>query len=433
MAQFIISGGHKLKGQVRVNGSKNASVALLLGALINHGTTTLKNVPQIEEINRLIEVLTSLGVKIKQSRKTLIIQPPAKFNFKRLDIKAAQQTRSIIMAIGALSGRLNNFFVPQAGGCRLGSRTVKPHLYALENFGLKIETKAKRYIIKKNKLHSAEFVLYETGDTVTENALLTAAQIPGKTVIKMASANYMVQDLCLFLIKLGVKIEGLGTSTLTVYGRKNIKRSISYTITADPIEAMLFISIALVTKSSLTIKSCPIDFLELELLKLSKMGFNYKIIKRYKAVNNYTPLVDIETAPSKLTALKEKIHALPFPGINQDNLPFFVPIATQARGETLLHDWAYENRAIYFSELNKLGAKINLIDNHRVTIKGPTHLKASEIICPPALRPAAIILVAMLAARGQSILRNVYPIHRGYEKLEQRLRQLGAKIELVKN
>jgi len=162
------------------------------------------------------------------------------------------------------------------------------------------------------------------------------------------------------------------------------------------------------------------------------MGFNYTVLKKYKAANGYTQLVDIKTKPSKLTALEEKIHALPFPGLNQDNLPFFVPVATQTKGKTLIHDWTYENRAIYFSELNKLGAKINLIDNHRVIINGPTRLKAAEIICPPALRPAAIILVAMLAAKGRSVLRNVYPIHRGYEKLEERLANLGAKIELIK-
>ncbi len=432
MAHFIINGGRPLTGTVPINGSKNASVALLIGALINQDQTTLHNVPHIEEINRLSEVLQSLGVFVQRQGKTITIQPPAKLKLDQLDIQAAQKTRSIILAIGALSGRYKNFSIPQAGGCRLGSRTVKPHLYALENFGLKIITRSKRYLVSRGKLRPAEFVLYESGDTVTENALLAAAQIPGKTVIKMASANYMVQELCLFLQKLGIKIDGLGTTTLTVYGRKNIKRRINYTISQDPIEAMMFLSIAATTHSAITLRGCPIEFLELELLKLSKMGFNYHLLKKYTAANGYTQLVDIKTKPSKLTALEEKIHALPFPGLNQDNLPFFVPIATQAKGKTLIHDWTYENRAIYFSELNKLGAKITLIDNHRVIIQGPTRLKAAEIICPPALRPAAIILVAMLGAKGRSILRNVYPIHRGYENLEKRLTDLGAQIELVK-
>jgi len=131
--------------------------------------------------------------------------------------------------------------------------------------------------------------------------------------------------------------------------------------------------------------------------------------------------------------LEDKIHALPFPGLNQDNLPFFVPICTRAEGKSLIHDWTYENRAIYFSELNRLGAKITLMDPHRVTVEGSTPLSGGEIICPPALRPGAIVLVAMLVAKGKSILRNVYPIHRGYERLEERLREVGADIELVED
>ncbi len=433
MSQFIINGNHKLSGTVTVNTSKNATVALLIGALINKGETTLKNVPQIEEVNRLTEVLESFGVKIKRQQRNLIIQPPKKINLNKINIKAAQKTRSIILAIGALSNQLKKFNIPQAGGCRLGSRTVKPHLYALENFGLKIETKANKYIVTSYNLKPAEFVLYESGDTVTENALLTAAQIPGKSIIRMATSNYMVQDLCFFLQKLGIKIKGIGTTTLEIYGKKNINKKIEYVISEDPIDAMMFLASAITTNSSITIKRCPFEFLELELLKLEKMGFKYKILKKYKAKNKYTRLIDIKTFPSKLIALEEKIHALPFPGLNQDNLPFFVPIVTQARGKTLIHDWTYENRAIYFSELNKLGANIELIDNHRVKITGPTKLYGNELVCPPALRPAVIILVAMLAAKGKSILRNVYPIHRGYEKLEQRLSNLGANIKLIKD
>jgi len=160
------------------------------------------------------------------------------------------------------------------------------------------------------------------------------------------------------------------------------------------------------------------------------MGFNYKIIKKYKCLNGFTKLADIKTFPSELVALEEKIHPLPYPGLNIDNLPFFVPVATQAKGTTLIHDWVYENRAIYYMELNKLRANIILADPHRVYVDGPSELKAAEIICPPALRPAAIILIAMLAAKGTSLLRNVYSINRGYENLVSRLNQLGAKIEI---
>ena len=198
-------------------------------------------------------------------------------------------------------------------------------------------------------------------------------------------------------------------------------------------ETMLFLAAAAVTHSTITIKRCPIDFLELELLKLEKMGFRYKVIKRYLAYNGVTALVDLKTSPSNLTALEEKIYARPFPGINIDNLPFFVPIATQAKGTTLIFDWVYENRAIYYTELSKLGANITLADPHRVYIAGPTTLRANEIICPPALRPSSIILVAMLAAKGRSLLRNIYSIERGYEDLCGRLGSLGAKIKKIES
>ncbi|NMB47990.1 UDP-N-acetylglucosamine 1-carboxyvinyltransferase [Candidatus Kuenenbacteria bacterium] len=431
MAKFIITGGKKLSGEVTVNSAKNSAVALIIASLINRGITRLKNVPAIEEVNRLVEVLVSLGVPIKKENNDLVIGPVAKIDLKNINIVAAQKTRSIIMMLGALSSRLKEYAVPQAGGCRLGSRTIKPHLYALEKIGLDVKTEKDKYLVNVKKLRPAEIVLYEAGDTVTENILMAAAQTVGETTIKFCSSNYMVRDTCHFLERLGVKIEGIGTSTLKVHGLANINKNIDYEISEDPIEAMLFVSIGATTNSAITIKRCPIDFLELELLKLEKMGYEFEIIKKYKGRNGLTNLVDIITKPSKLKALEEKIHALPFPGINQDNLPFFVPIATQARGETLIHDWTYENRAIYYPELNRLGANVTLMDPHRVEVEGPTKLYGAEVVCPAALRPAAIILVAMLAAEGTSTLYNVYPIHRGYEKLEERLSALGADIKLV--
>ena len=168
-------------------------------------------------------------------------------------------------------------------------------------------------------------------------------------------------------------------------------------------------------------------------LKLEKMGFKYEILKKYLGRNGKTNLVDIKTFPSTLTALEEKIESKPYPGLNIDNLPFFAVIGTQASGITFIHDWVYEKRAIQYQELDKLGAKSLLADPHRIYFTGPTKLKAAEIICPPALRPAAIILIGMLAAHGKSILRNIYSINRGYEDIIRRLNDLGAKIVILEN
>ena len=429
---FEIEGGRKLKGTVETNTSKNIAVALLCASLLNRSKTTLKKMPRIEEVYRVIEILQSIGVRvIWVNGNDIEVIPPKKLTLSKINIDAATKTRSVILLLGPLVHLLARFKLPHPGGCKLGSRTVRPHLFALEKLGVDIKTTEKYHEVSIKKLRPTVIVMYESGDTATENVIMAAARIPGTTTIKLASPNYEVQDLCYFLGKLGVRIEGIGTSTLKIHGQPEINVPAVYYPSEDPIESMLFLSLAATTGSSITIKRCPIDFLELELLKLEKMGFKYKTLKRYKARNGLTDLVDIQNFPSKLEALEEKIHAM-HPGINMDNLPFFVPVATQAKGQTLIHDWSYENRAIYYVELNKLGADIILADPHRVYINGPTKLKAAEIICPPALRAAAIILIAMLAASGKSVLRNVYSINRGYEDLATRLNKLGAKIKILR-
>lgn len=433
---FRVEGGRKLSGEVTTRTSKNAAVVLLCASLLNKARTELKNMPRIEEVFRIIEVLESIGVRVRWVNKNdLEIVPPEKVNLDNINKESAMKTRSVILLLGSLVHILPYFEIPQPGGCKLGSRTIRPHLFALEKLGVKIEAKGDSYAVSSDELKPAEIIMYESGDTATENAIMAASRIPGTTVIKYASANYQVQDLCFFLSKLGVEIKGIGTTTLVIRGIRDIDTPITYSPAEDPIESMLFLSIAATTNSPITIKRSPIDFLELELLRLEKMGFKYKTSERYKSNNGETDLVDIETVPIQegetLTALEDKIEARPYPGLNIDNLPFFVPIATQADGQTLIHDWVYENRAIYYMELAKLGAEIILADPHRVFINGPTELKAAEIICPPALRPAAIILIAMLAAEGTSTLRNVYSINRGYEDLAERLNKLGARIHIL--
>jgi UDP-N-acetylglucosamine 1-carboxyvinyltransferase len=239
-----------------------------------------------------------------------------------------------------------------------------------------------------------------------------------------------VQDLCIFLHTLGVRIEGVGTATLTVHGVPDINvEAVGYP-SEDPIESMFWIALAATTHSELTIKRCPIDVLELELLTLESMGLAYARSGISLSDNGHTRLVDLIIHPSKLVAPPEKIAARPG-GINTDNLPFFVPIATQAEGRTLIHDWMYEERAHYFTLFHKLGADVVLADPHRVFITGPTALHAAEIEAPPALRPATSLVIGMLAATGTSTLKNVYPINRGYENLHERLKEIGADVEAI--
>jgi len=437
---YRINGGKELQGDITVNTSKNAAVGILCASLLNKGTTVLKRVARIEEVFRILEVLESIGVKYRWTNRhrDLEIISPDELRLNDMNLEAARKTRSIIMFLGPLLHRFSEFALPYAGGCSLGVRTVDPHLKALSEFGLNVDAKCKSgfYLaqVDEKKLGNGEdkkIVLIERGDTVTENALMAAALYDGKTEIVGASSNYMVQDVCFFLEKLGVKIDGIGTTRLTVWGKHEINENIEYTISEDPIEAMSFIAAGIVTNSEIRIMRAPIEFLEIELEILKSMGAKYEMSEEYLSNNGRTRLVDIALKKSELHAPVDKIHPMPFPGLNIDNLPFFSVIAAVAEGRTLIHDWVFENRAIYTTELTKLNAKVELLDAHRVYVEGPTNWRAAELVAPPALRPAVVILIAMLAAKGTSVLRNVYSISRGYQDFAERLRHLGADIEVI--
>ncbi len=429
-----IEGGHELKGSIPLKTSKNAAVALLCASLLNYGVTRFTSFPRIEEVYRIIEVLESIGVQVKWlSGNDLEIRRPEELQLDKLDATAARKTRSVLMLIGSLMHDYSEFKIPYAGGCKLGRRTVEPHLFALEEFGVDIAARTGYYRINVKKKAPGEMVLYESGNTVTNNVLMAAARTTEQTTIQAASGDYMVQDLCYFLRKLGVEINGIGTQFLTVRGVGHIKKNVTFAPSEDPIEAMFFISAAVTTNSKITIQRVPYRWIGLELLKLKKMGVPLKMSPPYKAANGIVDLTDITVGKhdGKLKALPEKLHPNLFPGLNPDNLPYFVPIACVCHGRTLIHDWMYENRALYYTEMTKVGAQVELADPHRIYITGPTRFIAADVVCPPALRPASLLLIGMLAAEGLSILRNVYTINRGYEDLAERLNSLGAHITVL--
>jgi UDP-N-acetylglucosamine 1-carboxyvinyltransferase len=433
-AHLRVTGGTPLHGSVAVKSSKNGAVALLCAALLNRGRTTLRNVARIVEVDRLLDVLRSIGVSATWdgTGRDLTLRVPDELDLDAIDADAARRSRSIIMFLGPLLHRAVRFELPYAGGCDLGTRTVQPHVIALRPFGLQVEARGGFYsaTVTTPRHIDRTIVLTERGDTVTENALLAAARADGTTTIRNASSNYMVQDLCLYLQLLGVGIEGLGTTTLVVHGKPVLDADVDYPISEDPVEAMSLLTAGIVTGSELTVTRAPIEFLEVELAVLAEMGLRYTLSPEYRAANGHTRLVDITISPSDLRAPLDKVHPMPFPGLNIDDLPFFAVIGAAASGATLIHDWVYDNRAIHLSDLTRLGADVRLLDPHRVLVNGPTRWSSAEVVCPPALRPAVCILLAMLAARGTSVLRNVDIIARGYEQLYERLVEMGARIEV---
>ncbi len=429
---YRVIGGKKLSGEVSTNVSKNAAVALLCASLLNRGKTTLKRMPKIEEVNRIIEVLQSIGVSVEWQNGDVVIQPH-ELRLDTINRDAAARTRSIAMFVGPLSHIIHSFDLPAPSGCDLGKRSLGSHIDALQKLGIVLtgNEETHTYHVEARWKQPADIIMYEASDTGVENVLMAAARIPGETTIKFASANYMVQDLCIFLEQCGVEIDGIGTSTLVVHGVEDINKDIIAYPSEDPIESMFFVSLAATTRSELTIKRCPIDFLELELFTLGHMGLKYEVGAMYLAENGHTKLCDIVVKPSELRAAPEKIAPRPYPGINIDNLPFFVPVATQAKGDTMIHDWVYDGRAKHYMLMTELGAQMELLDPHRVVVHGPTKLHGADIDSPPALRPATILLIGMMAAEGESTLHDVYPINRGYENLHERLTKLGASVEAL--
>ena len=429
---YLVSGGKELSGTVNTNFSKNGSVALLCASLLNKGKTQLSGIARIEEVNRLIEILEDVGVSVAWEDDVLCIDPPDDFSIKGLMNPSVSRIRSALMLIPPIAHRHNSFRLGLSGGCNMGKRTIVAHTYGLAKLGIDIAIEEDYFEITKKDVSADEIVMYEASDTATINLIMAATLTPQVTTISFASANYQVQEVCFFLEKLGIKIEGVGTSTLRVHGVESIEQDVEYTNSEDPIEAMMFIAAAITTQSSLTINRAPVDFLSLELFTLELMGLSFSLSEQYFSENEKTKLVDIVIDKSSLAAPEEKIHALPYPGINTDNLPFFAVIATQAEGETLIHDWMWENRSVYYTEMNRLGAQVEIADPHRVYVCGRTPLVGGQVVCPPALRPACIILVAMLAAEGESVLRDTYVISRGYADIVQRLNDLGADIKVLK-
>lgn len=430
MAYYRIEGGKKLHGSVEATSGKNSPLALIYATLLIRGKSSFSNMSHVDDVIKLLRLLETIGVKVEWKSDSVVeIDATLPLKMEKIDQKLCRAMRISLLFFGALAAREKQYRVYKSGGCKLGARSIKPHTLALEQFGIQVVSKNEYYEVKNSPLKSAYVVMYESGDTTTENAIMAAVLATGKTTLKMASANYQIQDLCHFLVKAGAKIKGIGTTTLEIEGVKSLKPVKNYEIIPDPVDAMAWIALAVTTKSPLTVKNCSLEFLELELEKLRVMGQKFRLINERLQGTGRFRVADIVLEPSSLKALTDKIYGRPFPGLNIDSLPFFVPIATQAKGQTLIHDWAYENRALYSLEFQKFGANVILMDPHRLLVQGPTKLVGNESVCPPAIRPGMAILIAMIAAKGKSTLRSVGPVERAYDNLMERLQSIGVRIE----
>jgi len=429
---FIIRGGRKLKGRIEVSGAKNAAFPVLMATLLTTEECTLHNVPLIGDVRAMLEILKSIGVEYR-----FLSEHTLKIRAKRLTIgqvrhDLVEQIRASILLCGALPSRARQFTIYKPGGCSIGARILDPHKDALLRLGISIKQKGKYLHITKRSVPGKErdIVLSEMSVTATENAVLASVLANGVTRIHCAATEPYVQDLCHMLNAMGAKISGVGTNNLSVTGVRKL-RGVSHTIMPDPIEMGTFIALAAATRSHITIANCVPEFIAFELLKFKEahVTVQMKNIRTPKEGWRYR-LADITVVPSELRAVK-KVHNAPYPGLSPDVLPMFAMLATQAKGVTLIHDWMYEGRLKYIEELRRMGADAFVCDPHRALITGPTPLEGKEITSFD-LRAGAVLIIAALAAKGKSVIHGVYQVDRGYERIVERLRGIGAHITRVK-
>jgi UDP-N-acetylglucosamine 1-carboxyvinyltransferase len=419
MDYFEITGGRRLSGTIDVRGSKNAATPILAATLLTKEKCVISNVPLIEDVFRMIEILKGMGAEIKWLGKRKVSVKSENIDPAKIDFELVKKIRSSILLLGPLAARFNKFKIYHPGGCLIGERPMDTHFDALYKMGVKVKQKGKVYLVDASRRKSSKVVLKELSVTGTENAMMLAAGISGKTIIKIAACEPHVEDLGFFLISLGAKIKGLGTHTLEITGRKNL-RGAKHDIIPDANEAATFLILAAAAKSRVKVINAREDHLDLVLEKLREFGAGLRI------GNNF-----IEVIPPKRINAVPKVDTRPYPGIPTDVQAPFGVLATQADGKTLIHDSLYEGRFNYIREIRKMGARAKALDAHRAEISGPTKLKG-KVITTYDLRAGAALIIAALVASGKSVIRDIYQVDRGYEKIEERLEKLGARIKRIK-
>jgi len=350
-------------------------------------------------------------------------------NPDKIDMTVVSCLRSSILLMGALLARFGKVRIKEPGGCQIGARSMDVHFRALEQLGVEIKSDDNQYILKKVKPAQEEIVMTEISVTATENIILAAALNQGTVSIRLAASEPHVQDLCWFLESLGVEIKGIGSHDLIIKGA-TILHGGEYTIIPDLIETGTFISLAGATRSKITIENTAPQFIALELEKYKEVGLKLEIEYLNQDPQGHYKLANIKVdGKVNLKAIK-KLHDMPYPGFAADLIQPFAVLMTQAKGTSLIHDWMYDGRLKYISELKKMGANIVVSDPHRVVVIGPSPLFGKEINSFD-LRAGATLIIAALAASGTSTVTNIYQVDRGYEQLDLRLANLGARIKRI--
>ncbi|MGE5392872.1 MAG: UDP-N-acetylglucosamine 1-carboxyvinyltransferase [Candidatus Saccharibacteria bacterium] len=419
MSKYVINGGKPLKGEVKIPGSKNAVLPLMTAALLTDGECLLRNLPEIVDVEVMARLLEDLGAEIRFDKigRTIAIKA-GNITKTNPDQALTSRLRASVLLVGPLLGRFGQATLLTSGGDRIGVRPIDAHVLGLRQLGAQVEDGGE-YRFTAKKLSGAKIILEESSVTATENLMMAAVLAEGRTIIKLAAMEPHVQQLGEFLNAMGAKITGLGTTTIVIDGVEKLGGA-EISVIPDSNQAATFITMAAATRSDIRVSGINPDFMDDFLLKMKHFGVAMDLGQDY---------VHVHRPEGEYKGIS-KLQVGLYPKLASDDTPPLSVLATQAVGETMIYEWMYENRLGYAPELNKMGARAEILDPHRVRIIGPTKLKGSHLVCSD-IRMGMALVIAALAAEGQSEICEIHHIDRGYDNLEGQLKSLGADIRRV--
>lgn len=425
MFKYTIEGGFPIRGTVKASGNKNAALPCITAALLTDEEVVLKNIPDIEDVEVLLQILERLGATVSRKSKE------GSVSIRCLDIKTSEipvdlskKIRASILLAGPMVARTGKIILPPPGGDVIGRRRLDTHFLALSALGARVEIDG-TFKMTANKLVGVELFLDEASVTATENAIMAAVLAEGETVIENCASEPHVQDLCAMLNAMGARIAGIGSNILRISGVKKLHGT-EFAIGADFMEVGSFIGLAAVTRGELTITDAAPQHLKMVKLGFNRLGVHWETEGTTIHVRKGQ---DLKVVPD-LGGMIPKIDDAPWPGFPPDLMSIIITVATQAEGTVLIHEKMFESRMFFVDKLIGMGARIVLCDPHRAVITGSARLTGSDLVSPD-VRAGMAMVIAALAAEGSSVIQNVYQIERGYENLAERLARLGANIKRV--
>ena len=422
MYEYLIEGGFPVKGTIKASGNKNAALPCIAAALLSAEPVTLKNIPEIEDVGVMLDIFKALGGTVKKQDSNTYILHAKDIKESEIPIEHSKKIRASILFAGPLVARTGKAILPPPGGDVIGRRRLDTHFLALQELGAQVSVNG-RFKFSANKLIGADIFLDEASVTATENAVMAAVLAEGETIITNAASEPHVQDVCKMLNAMGAEITGIGSNILTIKGIASL-HGCEYEIGPDYMEIGSFIGLAAATKGSITITGVNARDMRPIKLAFGKLGISWTIEGDTLTVHSGQPM----KVNTDLGGMIPKIDDSPWPGFPPDLTSIMTVVATQVEGTVLIHEKMFESRMFFVDKLIGMGARITLCDPHRAVVSGPSNLHGSELVSPDVRAGMAMIIAAM-SAHGESVIRNVYQVERGYEHLTERLQSLGAHIE----